>query len=596
MGSSKASRPLPRILRRSTRFEAAPDDEESKEDKAVSKVSSSSHSGHSVIKNDSVKQQDSLSSNSSVVHKDSQGVLSTNKTRLTSSHGSSCNNIRRYCCPRCPYSTDRRDLFTRHENIHRDEKPFRCYICNKMFNRADHVKKHFLRIHKGIDYDAKLTKRIKGIDYSADDGLEFESLDKSLGIKLGGKKSPDHVINGNILTSTPGLNHRHNDVSLSPRDNGSHEKHLVSNTVIPTVSSASILSTSLTGSRPTLLSSELMARILEGNQMLSKQSVQNLSGAISSSGNEGINGNSHAVSTGPMFGSSASNLSALFPLDSSTLKSQPLFLSGADHTKWPKMQEVISRVPSKEVTCETRVTSPRQEGQVASQDVVVSDDDSEDMENETSYVSSDDLESMSSSSSSFTDSPVVRQQTKAKSGLQYKVLPERSHMKYKTKKAVTQRPSSMSTFSSQVVNMDTDREDISQYDCDVCGCTFKDFSSLHTHRYLLHQHVSQVLSQRVLPYECLLCHRKFSAQRAITDHMKTHTSLTEREIFLINEAARRSNQEINANQNDTFETSHGSSEGGSRRKQFIPRKIVKSDEEEEESDTVNPDIITTGVK
>ncbi|KAI1285869.1 Protein charlatan [Halotydeus destructor] len=72
---------------------------------------------------------------------------------------------RRYQCPKCPYSTDRRDLFTRHENIHRDEKPFRCYVCNKMFNRADHVKKHFLRIHKGLDYDVKLTKRIKGIDY-----------------------------------------------------------------------------------------------------------------------------------------------------------------------------------------------------------------------------------------------------------------------------------------------------------------------------------------------------------------------------------------------------------------------------------------------
>lgn len=46
---------------------------------------------------------------------------------------------RRYSCPKCPYSTDRRDLYTRHENIHRDEKPFRCYVCEKMFNRADHV-------------------------------------------------------------------------------------------------------------------------------------------------------------------------------------------------------------------------------------------------------------------------------------------------------------------------------------------------------------------------------------------------------------------------------------------------------------------------
>ena len=77
------------------------------------------------------------------------------------------NGKRRYTCSQCPYSTDRRDLFRRHENIHRDEKPFRCYVCNKMFNRADHVKKHFLRIHKGLEYDVKLTKRIKGVDYEA---------------------------------------------------------------------------------------------------------------------------------------------------------------------------------------------------------------------------------------------------------------------------------------------------------------------------------------------------------------------------------------------------------------------------------------------
>ena len=71
---------------------------------------------------------------------------------------------RRYQCPKCPYATDRRDLFTRHENIHRDEKPFHCYICGKMFNRADHVKKHFLRIHRGIEYVVKLTKRVPGMN------------------------------------------------------------------------------------------------------------------------------------------------------------------------------------------------------------------------------------------------------------------------------------------------------------------------------------------------------------------------------------------------------------------------------------------------
>ncbi|KAI5643255.1 hypothetical protein NE865_04673 [Phthorimaea operculella] len=55
---------------------------------------------------------------------------------------------KRYICQACPYATDRRDLFTRHENIHRDEKPFHCYLCQKQFNRADHVKKHFLRMHR----------------------------------------------------------------------------------------------------------------------------------------------------------------------------------------------------------------------------------------------------------------------------------------------------------------------------------------------------------------------------------------------------------------------------------------------------------------
>uniref|UniRef100_T1JUA3 C2H2-type domain-containing protein n=1 Tax=Tetranychus urticae TaxID=32264 RepID=T1JUA3_TETUR len=77
------------------------------------------------------------------------------------------NQKKRYSCDQCSYSTDRRDLYRRHENIHRDEKPFRCYVCNKMFNRADHVKKHFLRIHKGLEYNVKLIKRINGVDYTA---------------------------------------------------------------------------------------------------------------------------------------------------------------------------------------------------------------------------------------------------------------------------------------------------------------------------------------------------------------------------------------------------------------------------------------------
>ncbi|KAJ2951506.1 hypothetical protein O0L34_g13656 [Tuta absoluta] len=66
---------------------------------------------------------------------------------------------KRYICQACPYATDRRDLFTRHENIHRDEKPFHCYLCQKQFNRADHVKKHFLRMHRDQPYDLNRIRR-----------------------------------------------------------------------------------------------------------------------------------------------------------------------------------------------------------------------------------------------------------------------------------------------------------------------------------------------------------------------------------------------------------------------------------------------------
>ncbi|XP_037795531.1 zinc finger protein 628-like [Penaeus monodon] len=67
---------------------------------------------------------------------------------------------KRFYCPHCPYATDRRDLYTRHENIHKDDKPFHCYLCFKQFNRADHVKKHFVRMHPETDYDiAKIRKQ-----------------------------------------------------------------------------------------------------------------------------------------------------------------------------------------------------------------------------------------------------------------------------------------------------------------------------------------------------------------------------------------------------------------------------------------------------
>ncbi|XP_016840807.1 ecdysone-induced protein 74EF isoform X2 [Nasonia vitripennis] len=78
--------------------------------------------------------------------------------------GVSGNNAsgKRYTCLYCPYGTDRRDLYTRHENIHREEKPFHCYVCYKPFSRADHVKKHFLRMHREHTYELSRIRRPAG--------------------------------------------------------------------------------------------------------------------------------------------------------------------------------------------------------------------------------------------------------------------------------------------------------------------------------------------------------------------------------------------------------------------------------------------------
>lgn len=66
---------------------------------------------------------------------------------------------KRFNCSHCPYATDRRDLYTRHENIHKEDKPFQCDICQKQFNRADHVKKHYTRMHREHEYCLSRVKR-----------------------------------------------------------------------------------------------------------------------------------------------------------------------------------------------------------------------------------------------------------------------------------------------------------------------------------------------------------------------------------------------------------------------------------------------------
>lgn len=91
--------------------------------------------------------------------------LQQNTATMTTSAAASVSG-KRYTCPYCPYGTDRRDLYTRHENIHREEKPFHCYMCFKPFNRADHVKKHFMRMHRDQVYDVSKIRRPVGTSAS----------------------------------------------------------------------------------------------------------------------------------------------------------------------------------------------------------------------------------------------------------------------------------------------------------------------------------------------------------------------------------------------------------------------------------------------
>ncbi|XP_015794952.1 glycosyltransferase-like protein gnt13 [Tetranychus urticae] len=125
------------------------------------------------------------------------------------------NQKKRYSCDQCSYSTDRRDLYRRHENIHRDEKPFRCYVCNKMFNRADHVKKHFLRIHKGLEYNVKLIKRINGVDYTASNGNHTTNGPPNT--------NNNSINNSNIASDSTLLNN--NNMICDNNNNNSNNNH-----------------------------------------------------------------------------------------------------------------------------------------------------------------------------------------------------------------------------------------------------------------------------------------------------------------------------------------------------------------------------------
>ena len=59
------------------------------------------------------------------------------------------------------------------------------------------------------------------------------------------------------------------------------------------------------------------------------------------------------------------------------------------------------------------------------------------------------------------------------------------------------------------------------FDCEHCGCSFIDYQSLHTHRYLLHRYLTK--SDIVSPYCCVLCGKRSSTQRLMISHMVGHS-------------------------------------------------------------------------
>lgn len=124
-------------------------------------------------------------------------------------------STKRYSCTYCPYATDRRDLFTRHENIHREEKPFQCYVCQKQFNRADHVKKHFLRMHREHPYDLNRIRRHPPKNAS---GMSYYHKYNSNGTPT---QSPEPVSNNDLALMSNSLTIPNNFGNISRNVNNS---------------------------------------------------------------------------------------------------------------------------------------------------------------------------------------------------------------------------------------------------------------------------------------------------------------------------------------------------------------------------------------
>lgn len=380
---------------------------------------------------------------------------------------------RRYACPKCPYSTDRRDLFTRHENIHRDEKPFRCYVCNKMFNRADHVKKHFLRIHKGLGYDVKLTRRVKGVDYDIEN-----SPSSAMNDRQSGKGTPADIAKTGCIRDSNAI-----------------------------------------ATETTLFTSQLVNRL---NSRV--ETVKHLYDAADSS-------------------SAVSSQSQLKPfLEDEVLDTADSPFNVEDCELINSRSgtgAILSQGPERHSDVETknRITCHISNGRETREEVCTP-----------AALRTTMMTTMSPSSAHSSSSrSSLEQKQAAAARLENSIL--RLSSLYPDSK----------TFNPEMTHKDTGTGSLQincamDHQCDVCGCAFADFPSLHTHRYLLHRHVNR--PRKPCPYKCLVCGFTASSQTVIVGHMSLHCALRQPPYYcstLLDTCSRQL----------------------SRRKQILPRKVVK---------------------
>jgi hypothetical protein len=411
--------------------------------------------------------------------------------------GNGIRDSRRYACLKCPYATDRRDLFTRHENIHRDEKPFRCYICNKMFNRADHVKKHFLRIHKGLEYDVKLTKRIKGIDYVDAENLPAET----------------------VVDSAQDISNLTNDPP--------------------------------TGSSSLHFSSHLVNRLIETNQLLNsrKSSHPAFPSALDAKNHllqfhEISRPDNVPLTPSSFIQFDGDNISKRMPADTcNSEKTGPTIRKS-------ETQSVVPSERNDRVSVETDLLD------------AVRDQISETRDDETSSISTapSPTHSLSSRCSQHeSQSQCVRCTIFPAGSRSIETVSRGLVMKQSnddpgifSNNQMTKSTSASSTRST--VHMSNEHE------CEVCGCAFADFPSLHTHRYLLHRFVSCSRRNPHLPqFLCASCGHYLPNQKSMMQHMAKHY--------------------VRGHADDGEEdgTYARICVASNRRKQFKPRKVVKSD-------------------